>query len=256
MSDPGLRWFDHHCHLEPGEAGAASVTAAAAAGVTRLITVGTDPERSREAVRVARAHPGSVWATAGIHPHEARLGGVHDVEALLAEDCVVAVGECGLDYYYDHSPRPDQHQVFAAQIDMANRLARPLIIHSRDAWDDTLAVLAEVGVPERVVFHCFTGGPDEARRCLDIGALLSFSGVVTFKSAEGLRQAAQHCPLDRLLLETDAPYLAPVPFRGRPNQPALVVHTAAVVAELKSVSLAELSRRTWEHTNRFYGLAE
>lgn len=259
MTDPAPpepRWFDQHCHLEAGPAGDATVAGAVAAGVARMITVGTDVARSVEAAAVAAAHPGVVWATAGIHPHEARHGGLADIEALLAQPSVVGVGECGLDYYYEHSPRADQQQLFAAQIDLARRAQRPLVIHTRDAWDDTFSLLHEVGVPPRVVFHCFTGGPEEARRCLDLGALLSFSGVVTFKSAEALRDAARLCPLDRLVLETDAPYLAPVPLRGRPNQPAHLVHTALAVAGLKGVTPAELSARTWATTCGFYGLAE
>jgi TatD DNase family protein len=253
---PEVRWFDQHCHLEPGPAGDGAIDAALAAGVARMITVGTDVARSIEAADVADAHPGVVWATAGIHPHEARHGGLAEIEALLARPSVLAVGECGLDYYYDHSPRQEQQQLFAAQIELARRADRPLVIHTRDAWEDTFALLAEVGVPAKVVFHCFTGGPDEARRCLELGGLLSFSGVVTFKSAETLRDAARLCPLDRLVLETDAPYLAPVPLRGRPNQPANLVHTAAVVAGLKDLTPAALSARTWSTTCGFYGLAE
>jgi len=255
-SADALRWFDHHCHLEPGGAAGPVVAAAAQAGVTRLLTVGTDPARSLEAVEVARAHPGVVWATAGIHPHDAAAGGLDVIEALQADETVVAVGECGLDYYYDHSPRSTQQEVFAAQVALANRLGRPLVIHTRDAWDDTFAVLGEVGVPDRVVFHCFTGGPDEAARCLDIGAVLSFSGIVTFKNADPVRAAAVACPLERLLLETDAPYLAPVPFRGKRNEPAHVVHTAAAVAGLKGVAVEDLSACVWTTTNRFYGLPE
>lgn len=259
MNDPvpgPLRWFDHHCHLPPGEQGADLVAAAHAAGVVRLLTVGTDAERSREAVTVARAHRGVVWATAGVHPHDAATADLDAVAALLDDDTVVAVGECGLDYYYEHSPRDVQQEIFAEHVRLAMARRLPLVVHTRDAWDDTFAVLADVGVPERLVFHCFTGGPDEAERCLAIGAHLSFSGIVTFKTAEDLRQAARLCPLDRLLVETDAPYLAPVPMRGRKNQPAFVVHTADLVAGLKGVSAAELSASTWSVTNRFYGLAE
>lgn len=255
-SADALRWFDHHCHLEPGGAAGPVVEAAAQAGVIRLLTVGTDPARSLEAVEVARAHPGVVWATAGIHPHDAAEGGLEVIEALQADETVVAVGECGLDYYYDHSPRGTQQEVFAAQVALANRLGRPLVIHTRDAWDDTFAVLRDVGVPDRVVFHCFTGGPDEAVRCLDIGAVLSFSGIVTFKNADPVRAAVVACPLARLLLETDAPYLAPVPFRGKRNEPAHVVHTAAAVAALKGVAVEDLSACVWTTTNRFYGLPE
>ena len=160
-----------------------------------------------------------VWATAGVHPHDAE-GGLDGLEALLGRPEVVAVGECGLDFHYDHSPRDVQREVFAAQVAPGPRPpALPLVVHTREAWDETFAVLEGEGVPERTVIHCFTGGPDEARRCLDLGAHLSFSGIVTFKGAPEVREAAALCPLDRLLVETDAPYLAPVPHRGRPNRP-------------------------------------
>lgn len=253
---PRLAWFDNHCHLPAGEDATAALAEAAAAGVTRVITVGTDRERSSEAAAVAAAHAGAVWATAGVHPHEAAGGGVDAIAELLAHPQVVAVGECGLDYYYDHSPREAQRQVFAAQIDLANRTARPLVIHTRDAWDDTLAVLAEVGVPERTVFHCFTGGVVEAQRCLDLGAHLSFSGIVTFKTAGGVRDAAVRCPLDRLMVETDAPYLAPVPHRGKRNRPAWVVHVGEAVAAARKEDPTVLAAATWATTCRFYGLAE
>ena len=257
MSDrTPVRWFDHHCHLEPGPAGAEAVAAASAAGVTRLLTVGTDADRSVEAVAVAREHPGVVWATAGVHPHDARLGGLDVVTALQDDPVVVAVGECGLDYHYDHSPRDVQQATFAAQVDLANRLDRPLVVHTREAWDDTFAVLRDVGIPDRLVFHCFTGGAAEAARCLEIGGLLSFSGIVTFRNADDVREAVDLCPLERLLVETDAPYLAPVPMRGRRNEPAFVVHTAAAVAAVKGMAVDDLAAATWSTTNRFYGLPE
>jgi TatD DNase family protein len=147
----------------------------------------------------------------------------------------VAVGECGLDYHYDHSPRAVQRDVFAAQVDLARARSLPLVVHTREAWDDTFDILA-ASKPERLVFHCFTGGPNEARRCLDLGAYLSFSGIVTFANAHDVRQAAALCPLDRLLVETDAPFLAPVPHRGRANQPAFVSLVGEAVAAVKGVS--------------------
>lgn len=247
------RWFDHHCHLEPGGEAAAAVEAAAAAGVERLVCVGTDEERTAQAVAVARAHPGVVWATAGAHPHEARHGWGW-VEAALVQPEVLAVGECGLDYHYDFSPRDAQQAGFAAQVELANRAGLPLVIHTREAWEDTFAILGEVGTPARTVFHCFTGGAAEARRCLDLGAWLSFSGIVTFKGASDVREAAALCPLDRLLVETDAPYLAPVPHRGRPNQPAWVPFVGAAVATIKAVDEATVADATWRGAHAFYGL--
>jgi TatD DNase family protein len=246
------RWTDNHCHLDPGPAGAEAAVEARAAGVERMVTVGTDPARSAEAVAVARSVEG-VWATAGVHPHDAK-GGLGDLEALLAEPEVVAVGECGLDYHYDHSPRPVQREVFAAQVALAKAHGMPLVIHTREAWDDTFAVLAAEGVPERTVFHCFTGGPDEARRCLDLGAWLSFSGIVTFPSAGDLRAAATLCPLDRLLVETDSPYLTPVPHRGRPNRPALVPLVGAGVAAAKGVAVEDVAEASWRAASAVYGL--
>ncbi len=146
---------------------------------------------------------------------------------------VVAVGEAGLDYYYEHSPRDVQRQAFAQQVQLAHQLGLPLIIHSRDAWDDTFDVLTAEGTPEHTVFHCFTGGAAEARRCLELGAFVSFSGIVTFKSATDVQEAASLVPLDRMLIETDAPYLAPIPHRGKPNQPAYVALTAQFIADLR-----------------------
>ncbi|MFN8041289.1 MAG: TatD family hydrolase [Acidimicrobiales bacterium] len=259
-----VRWTDHHCHLPAGaDEAQAWLAAAAAAGVERVVTVGTDLPSSAEARTTARAHPGRVRATAGVHPHDAStLFGVDgrvdadrlaELEALVAEPEVVAVGECGLDYHYDHSPRDQQREVFAAQIDLAHRTDLPLVIHTREAWDDTFAILAAEGVPRRTVLHCFTGGPDEARRCLDLGALLSFSGIVTFPSAPEVREAAALCPLDRLLVETDSPYLAPVPHRGRPNRPAFVPLVGAAVAEVKGVAVDELAAATWAATSATYG---
>lgn len=246
------RWIDQHCHLEPGSAATEAVAEARAAGVARLITVGTDLASSLGAVEVARAHDG-VWATAGVHPHDASEG-LEGIAALCDAPEVVAVGECGLDYHYDHSPREVQREVFAAQIALAHEVGLPLVVHTREAWDDTFALLDEGGVPECTVFHCFTGGPDEARRGLDRNVVLSFSGIVTFPSADDLRAAAALCPLDRLLVETDSPYLAPVPHRGRANRPALVPLVGAAVAAAKGVAVDAVAAASWATASAFYGL--
>lgn len=255
MAEP-VRWTDNHCHLHFREADTASVTHAIAtardAGVERFITVGCDVADSRGAIEVARAHDG-VWATAGVHPHEAEHG-IDGLEALLAEPGVVAVGECGLDYHYDHSPRAAQREVFAAQIALAEAHGLALVIHSRSAWDDTFDVLAAEGVPARTVFHCFTGGPDEARRCLDLGAHLSISGIVTFKSAQDVRDAVALCPPDRLLVETDTPYLAPVPHRGETNRPALVPLVGEAVAAVQGRTPAEVAASSWDAATHLYRL--
>jgi TatD DNase family protein len=245
-------WIDNHCHLDPGTA-AETLADARAAGVRAVIDVGTDVVRSLQAVATATAHDG-VWATAGVHPHDAS-GGLHGIAELLEHPKVVAVGEAGLDYHYDHSPRPVQRDVFAAQIALANERAMPLVIHTREAWDDTFAALDAEGVPERLVFHCFTGGPDEAAACLERGAFVSFSGIVTFKNADDVRAAARLVPFERMLVETDAPYLAPVPHRGRPNRPAFVPLVGAAIAALKGVDLEAVASRTTANTMSFYGMS-
>jgi TatD DNase family protein len=246
------RWTDDHCHLPDGEAGDQLVAEAREAGVERFVTVGTDVESSRRMVDIARRHGDGVLATAGVHPHDAKRG-IDGLEDLLAEPEVVAVGECGLDFYYDNSPRDVQREVFAAQIAMAQAHGLPLVIHSRDAWTDTFDVLEAEGVPERTVFHCFTGGPDEARRSLDLGAHLSFSGIITFGSAQDLRDAAAICPVDRVLVETDSPYLAPEPHRGRKNRPALLPFVGAGLAAAMGRDVEEVATATWENAERFYG---
>ncbi len=247
-----MAWADSHCHVPYEGVGLDVIATAVQAGVTRLVSVGTDADQSRAAIAVAAAHDG-VWATVGLHPHDASKG-VDTITSLLGEPKVVAVGECGLDYHYDHSPRPVQREAFAAQVALAHRHRLALVIHSREAWDDTFAVLEAEGVPERTVFHCFTGGPAQARRCLDLGAHLSFSGIVTFRSAGDVRAAAALCPLDRLLVETDSPYLAPVPHRGRRNEPALLPLVGAGVAEAKGVALAAVEDASWACAEAVFGL--
>lgn len=249
----GLEWADSHCHLPDDlTEAAAAVDAARNAGVKTMITVGCDLATSRIAITHAKRFDG-VYASAGVHPHEARHG-IDGLAELVGDDDIVAVGECGLDYFYDHSPRAEQRAVFAAQIGLAHDSGKPLIIHSRDAWDDTFAVLDGEGMPPRTVFHCFTGGPAEAAKALERGAWLSFSGIVTFKSAADVRAAAVDCPLTRLLVETDAPYLTPEPHRGRPNQPAFVQYVGEQIAALHELDVAELAAATTATTREFFGL--
>ena len=243
-------WTDSHCHI-----GADAIEPARQAGVTRLIVVGTDASWSAAAIAVAKVHSG-VWATVGLHPHDAEKG-TATIEPLLASRGpeVVAVGECGLDYYYDHSPRPAQREAFAAQIALAHELELALVVHTREAWDDTWSVLRAEGVPARTVFHCFTGGPAEARTALDLGATLSFSGIVTFPSAGEVRESAALCPLDRLLVETDSPFLAPVPHRGQPNSPALVPVVGSAVAAARGVAVEVVEAATWRNAEQLFQLA-
>ena len=246
-------WCDSHCHIPYEGVGIEAIVEARAAGVTRLVSVGTDAEQSAAALRVAAENDG-VWATVGLHPHEASRG-VGTVEPLLAgQPKLVAVGECGLDYHYDFSPRPAQREAFAAQVALARSYGLALVVHTREAWEDTFAILRSEGVPPRTVFHCFTGGPAEARTCLQLGAWLSFSGIVTFKNAGEVREASVLCPLDRLLVETDSPYLAPVPYRGRQNSPAYVPLVGAAVAAAKGVDVALVETASWDGAAEVFAL--
>ena len=250
-----MEWFDSHCHIHderiPDGADGA-VEAARDAGVHTMVTVGCDRATSLAAIEVA-ARFDDVHATVGLHPHEAS-NGVDSIIDLLDTPGVVAVGEAGLDYYYDHSPRDAQHTAFAAQIRLAHQRRLPLIIHTRDAWDDTFDILRAEGTPERTIFHCFTGGPDEARRCLDLGATLSFSGIVTFKGAPEVQAAALACPLDRMLIETDSPYLAPMPHRGKPNRPAWVPHVGRFIADLRGLDADVIADATSTNAAVLFGL--
>lgn len=247
-------WTDSHCHLpfEGLEDAASAIAAARAAGVTRLVDVGTDAAQSAAALEVAAAHDG-VWATVGLHPHDA-VQGVDSIVGLLDSPKVVAVGECGLDYHYDYSPRPVQQEAFALQVRLACERDLALVIHTREAWEDTWSILRREGVPPRTVFHCFTGGAQEAKTCLDLGAYLSFSGIVTFRRADDIRDAVRLCPLDRLLVETDAPYLAPEPLRGRTNTPANVALVGAEVARVKAVAVERVAGATWTNAEQLFRL--
>ena len=248
-----MPWVDSHCHI-PGADAEQIVADAAAAGVDTLVTVGCDRASSIEALDLASRFAG-VHATVGLHPHEARHGVDTIADLFDGPTRPVAVGECGLDFHYDHSPRDSQRTAFAAQIALAHRLDLPLVIHTREAWTETFDILDVEGVPGRTIFHCFTGGPDEARACLDRGAFVSFSGIVTFPGATDVRSAAALVPLDRSLVETDSPYLAPVPQRGRPNRPAWVPLVGAGLAEVHDVTVDTVREETRRAAASAFGLA-
>jgi TatD DNase family protein len=246
-------WTDTHCHLEDDRMDLgtdATVRAALDAGVSTMVTIGCDADTSRAAIAVAARHP-EVWATVGLHPHEAQHG-TDQLLPFIDQPRVVAIGECGLDYYYEHSDRPSQRTAFAEQIALAHRHDLTLVVHTRDAWDETLDILDAEGVPTNTVMHCFSGGPDHARLCLDRGMFLSFSGIVTFKNAADLRDAALLCPEDRLLVETDSPYLAPVPHRGKQNQPAFVAVVGHAIAKLRGVEPEHLADATSHNARRAF----
>jgi TatD DNase family protein len=259
---PGVSLVDSHCHLDM-EALAVDregvVERARRRGVTRMITIGAGGpfECNPAAVELAETVD-EVYATVGIHPHDAVTVNdktLAELRRLAESPRVVGIGETGLDFHYDHSPRDVQEEAFRRFIDMARELCRPLVVHLREATDAALRVLREERAGEiGGVIHSFSGGPEEARAFLDLGFHLSFSGIITFRTAEDLRAAARIVPSDRLLVETDAPFLAPVPFRGRRNEPALVIGTAACVAEVRGESLAGVARSVWENAARLFGL--
>ena len=241
--------FDSHCHLEliPGPVDHV-LAQAAAANITRLVTVGTDLPSAYSAVTTAADHD-QVFAAVAIHPNETQSAAqtVKQKQAVLAEIAslaaapqVRAVGETGLDYYWDDAPHDLQQDWFRAHISIAKQVGKPLMIHDRDAHEDILRILAEEGPPERVIFHCFSGDADLAKRCADAGYVLSFAGTLTFANAPQLREAAAVTPAGQLLAETDAPFLTPVPNRGKSNSPAQVAHTLRALAAIKQLDVAEL----------------
>jgi TatD DNase family protein len=248
---------DTHCHLHLLERPPEEVVAEARAeGVGHLVDVGVDLASSRQAAANA-ARLEHVSATAGVHPHDAvslddRVLG--DLRALLADERVVAVGETGLDYYRDHSPRPVQRAAFAAHVRLARELDKALVVHNREAFADVLAILDGEGAPERVVFHCFTGDEHAAGRVVAAGWYVSFAGTVTFRNAPEQRAACAAVPLDRMVLETDSPFLSPHPYRGRPNHPGRVALTAATVAAVHGVPVEQVAAATTSAAARAFGL--
>ena len=253
---------DSHCHLDFTAAGPerdAVIARARAAGVGTMVTIGTKISEFKEVCHIADTED-DVWCSVGIHPHEAASEPETDATALAAltrHPKVVGIGECGLDFHYDHSPRERQIAVFRAHAAAARATGLPLIVHTREADTETAAILAEeAGTgPLSGVIHCFSSGQQLADAALSLGFYISLSGIVTFKNAEALRAVARAVPLDRLLIETDAPYLAPVPLRGKRNEPAFIVHTAALLAELRGLAPAELARRTSENFFRLFAKA-
>ena len=261
--------IDSHCHLaSPGFEDtpvADLVSRAADAGVTQLITIGTDLEDSARNIELAEAHD-AVFATVGTHPtcaHEIDSSNgawLEAIESWLAHPKVIALGEIGLDYY--HPPRDGsseeqwralQDRVFRQQLDLARRTAMPVVIHQRDSYDDLLAVMRDYSGEVRAVFHCFTGSPEQAAELIDLGFLVSFTGVVTFKNAQLVQETAKSVPAGHFMVETDAPYLAPVPMRGKRCEPAYTRHTAEFIAELRGDTLEALADETSRCASQFFG---
>lgn len=254
---------DSHCHLEYDnftEEGSAVIDRAAAVGVGVCVTIGTKLSTFPKTLAVAERYD-NVWCTVGVHPHDAANEPLTDAIPLVEatnHPKVIGIGETGLDYYYDHAPRAEQATNFLVHIDAAQETGLPLVIHTRDAEDDTIAILDEKmkKSPFGAVLHCFSGTAKLAEAGLRMGMYLSASGVITFKKADELRAVFRDVPLDRLLVETDSPYLAPIPHRGKRNEPSFVVHTAKVLAELKGVSEDEIARITSENFFRLFSKAQ
>ncbi|HVP86090.1 MAG TPA: TatD family hydrolase [Rhizomicrobium sp.] len=251
---------DSHCHLDFPEFAPeldAVVQRAADAGVKVCVSIGTTLAKFPQVEAVAEKFP-NVWCSVGIHPHEAEKELLSDSAPLLERakhPKVVAIGETGLDYYYEHSPRAEQQRNFRAHISASRETGLPLVVHTRNAEDDTIAILREEmgkGAFPGLI-HCFTGTKRLADAALELGFCISVSGIATFKKSDELRAVLKEVPLDRLLVETDAPYLAPMPYRGKRNEPAFVKNTAAVLAELKGVSAEEMASRTTENFFRLFG---
>jgi TatD DNase family protein len=259
-----MELIDSHAHIDGPDFDddrEQVIARARAAGVSEIVIVGAagDLETAERTVRIAAAHDG-IHATVGVHPHDVakmQPDWWPALETLARGDDVCGVGETGLDYHYDHSPRDTQREAFAAFVELGRRVGKPVVCHVRDAHGDAKAILRETRAHEvGAVIHCFTGTPDDARDYVDMGLYVSFSGIVTFKgkSADPIREAVRRVPLDRLLVETDCPYLAPVPNRGKRNEPAWVVHTAEVVAREAGVPTAELAAAATANTRRFFRL--
>ncbi len=248
---------DTHCHLDDEQFSAdrdAVIERALAAGVSRMVAIGTGngPPDLEVAIRLADRYD-SMLATTGVHPHNAAQAGEETLirlRELARHPKVIAMGEIGLDYHYDFAPREVQQRVFADQLALAAELELPAVIHTREAWDDTWQLLE--AFPGTVILHCFSGGPDEARRAMDRGYYLSFGGIVTFPKALAVQEAARLASLDRMLIETDAPYLAPVPHRGKRNEPAFVAVTARRMADLRGVSPEQIAATTTTNFERAF----
>ena len=265
--DPPTMYYDTHMHLEPGDDVAGLTSRALAAGVTWMVAVGGTTEMNDAALAAASDRPDVFRAAVAFDRHVAERGGAADVPGLVAtvrqlveQPGVVAVGETGLDYHYSPETALEQKALFGAQLELARAKGLPVIVHSREAEADTLSMLraqrlAWTHAAERMaVLHCFTGTADMALALIEEGVFISFSGIVTFRNADALRQAAAVVPDEWLLLETDTPYLAPVPHRGKPNEPAYVRHTAEFAANVLGLSLGELARITTANANAFYKL--
>lgn len=246
-----MNWVDTHCHLQldgraPGE------LIERAERVDWMVVPGIDAGSSRSSIQLARAHPGKVFPTAGLHPHSADMWGEEGDSIVELADEIVAIGETGLDFYRDLSPRDTQISSFRAQIELAMEIDKPLIVHCRDAFSDVYQILESTGAGVRSVLHSWTGGTRWTKRFMELGVMFSFSGILAFETAETIRLGAEVVPADRALVETDTPYLAPPPHRGEKNEPAWVEHVGSALAEIWDMSAEEVARATSDNAHRIF----
>lgn len=251
-----LFWTDMHAHLDKLEEGPEkAIEMALAQNVNRIVTIATDPNDLKTVLSYAEKFKPHVYCTLGIHPHEGVTYNP-EVRRFIKENAnhprVIAVGEIGLDYYYEQSPRKEQLHAFRDQLELANELGLPIEIHTRDAEEDTINLLKEYQGRVKGIIHCFTGTQWLADQALSLGYNISISGIVTFKNATALRSVVESIPLDRLHVETDSPFLAPMPMRGKSNTPSYVVHTAKVVADLKKISVEDLCLQTNKNAEKMF----
>ena len=255
-----MKLVDTHCHLTFDDLGRdidAVIARSRQAGVNGWITVGTDPEHNRKVIELAERFE-NMYAAIAIHPHDAKTVTadiLKELRELAQHNKVVAIGETGLDYHHNFSLHEEQRKVFAEHLKIAAELNLPVIVHCREAFDETMEILEQFRDVKKVVFHCFSGSGEQAKIVLDYGFYISFTGVVTFKNAEKTRRAAEVVPLDRLMVETDCPYMSPEPMRKQKiNEPALMIHTAAFLAELKGMGLADFAEAVTATSRAFFGL--
>jgi TatD DNase family protein len=258
-----LKLFDTHAHINLAhfdEDREEVINRMFSGGVEKIVIPGVDLETVNSAIKLAGEYSGKIYAAIGFHPQDAIKWAPEnyaELKELAKNPCVVAIGEIGLDYYWDTSPKDRQYEVLKLQIDLAKELSLPIIIHTRESLDDTLAILKENNADQvGGIFHCFSGDLEFAKKCIELGFYISFAGNITFKTAQNLRDAAREIPLDKILIETDSPYLTPVPHRGKRNEPAYVQFVAKEIAGLKNISVEEVAKQTYNNAKKVFKIKD
>lgn len=254
-----MKLFDTHAHLYDKRYNADRdqlITEFTANNIDKVITLGTDLNTSQECIDLAKRFDG-VYAAVGLHPHDAKLFKDEDIaafEKMAANEKVVAIGEIGLDYHYDFSPRDMQMHAFISQMELAKKLNLPVVYHVREAFGDFIPMVQKGEVLSNAVMHCYGGSIESAKICLDAGMMISFTGVISFKNASKIKKVVEYIPMDRLMIETDCPYMAPVPYRGKRNEPAYVLEVARAMAQIKGISIEQMAEITYNNAVRFFNI--